>query len=269
MKAFFERKEHFNLIAKHVSYFKGFAPMFHSHCELIHVVDGEIQLTVDGIPHRLCSGETCLVFPYTVHQYEDAPQTDAYIFLFDTDMSGTFENALYTYRPSYPYTNALRHTLPTFQRIIELYNMDTPLATQTAVSYLGALVGEVLSVLDLHETKEDNTDMTKQVLSYCAEHYSDEDISIQKIAEALYISTSYVSKIFNQKLHYSFREYINILRVNHAKKLLKEMDYRIVDVMTECGFKNQSSFNRVFFDACQMSPKQYRKSKRPQANICS
>jgi AraC-like DNA-binding protein len=47
------------------------------------------------------------------------------------------------------------------------------------------------------------------------------------------------------------------------------MDYRIVDVMTECGFKNQSSFNRVFFDACQMSPKQYRKSKRPQANICS
>jgi len=269
MKAFFEKKESFNLIAKHVSTFKGFAPMFHSHCELIHVVNGKIQLTVDGIPHLLRSGETSLVFPYTVHQYDDAPQTDAYIFLFDTHMAGAFENMLYTYRPSCPYTNALIHALPTFQRITDLYNMNTPMTTQTAIAYLEAIVGEVLSVLDLHEVKEDSTDMTKQVLSYCATHFSDEDISIQKIADALYISSSYVSKIFNQKLHYSFREYINVLRVNHAKKLLKEMDYRIVDVMTECGFKNQSSFNRIFYEACQMSPKQYRKSKRPQANICS
>ena len=262
MKALFEKKEHFNLIAKHVMSFKGFAPMFHSHCEVIHVVQGNIEMTVDGHHHVLNAGETCFVFPYSVHQYEDSQTAEAYIFLFDPNVAGTFEDTLYSHVPALPYTGALKDAIPTYARITKLYNQNTSFATQTATSYISAIVGELLCVLDLQEKSTDSDDMVKQILSYCTTHFSDEDISIQKIADNLYISTSYVSKIFNQKLHYSFREYINILRIQHAQKLLLNANYKILDVMLECGFKNQSSFNRVFQNVAGMSPKEYRKSKR-------
>lgn len=262
MKALFEKKEQFNLIAKHVTNFKGFAPMFHSHCEIIHVVKGNIEMTIDGHHHVLKAGETCFVFPYSVHQYEDSQTAEAYIFLFDTNITGAFEESLYSQVPMLPYTNALKDAISTYERITKLYKQNTAFATQTATSYISAIVGELLCVLDLQERPTDSDDMVKQVLSYCTTHFSDDDISIQKIADELYISTSYVSKIFNQKLHYSFREYINVLRINHAKKLLKDMHYKIVDVMLECGFKNQSSFNRVFQNVAGISPKEYRKSKR-------
>ena len=258
MKAIYEKKEHFNLIAKHVKSFSGFAPMFHSHCEFIHVVNGSIKVTLDGTTYLLQSGESCLVFPYMVHQYEDAPQTEAYIFLFDADELGNFENTLYTYTSSFPITTALGGLLSILDRITVLYNQNTPLATETALSYLSAIVGELLLVLDLQKNEEKSTDMIKQILTYCNAHFANEDISIQKVADSLFISTSYVSKIFNQKLHYNFREYINILRIRHATELLSDKRYKIVDVMLECGFKNQSSFNRVFYDVVGMSPKEYR-----------
>jgi AraC-like DNA-binding protein len=261
MKASYEKKEQFHLIAKHVTNFAGFAPMFHSHCELIHVVSGKIQITVNGISHMLVEGETCIVFPYTIHQYENAPTAEVYIFLFDSSVTGAFEKILLTQEPTTPYLSVPKHIPVVYRRIITLYNQDSVLSTPSARSYLGAVVGEIISLLDLTEKENNTTDMTKQVLSYCSTHFADETISIQQVANALYISTSYVSKIFNKKLRYSFREYINILRINHAQKLLDGSQLKIIDIMLECGFKNQSSFNRVFYDVCQMTPKEYRQKK--------
>ena len=78
------------------------------------------------------------------------------------------------------------------------------------------------------------------------------------MADALYISQSYVSKIFSQKLHYSFPDYINTLRVHKAKILLRDTDRKILEIMMECGFRNQGNFNRVFRKATGLSPVEYR-----------
>ena len=88
---------------------------------------------------------------------------------------------------------------------------------------------------------------------------------LRKIADELYISTGYVSKIFATKLKYGLREYINELRISKAKNLLSKTDLKIIDVMLECGFRNQSSFNRVFSEICGVSPSEYRRRKKQEA----
>lgn len=56
-----------------------------------------------------------------------------------------------------------------------------------------------------------------------------------------------------------FRKYINMLRISEAKKLLENTNIRIVDITLECGYKNQSSFNRIVYEENGCSPKEYHK----------
>ena len=130
--------------------------------------------------------------------------------------------------------------------------------TKTAMGYINAVIGEFLERTSLEDADNTSGDTVTKILTYCAEHFT-ENITIQSVSDALYLTPGYVSKIFSQRLKYGFREYINALRINMARSLLKNPEKRITDVMLTCGFVNQSSFNRVFRDICGVSPKEYRK----------
>jgi len=104
----------------------------------------------------------------------------------------------------------------------------------------------------------DDKNMTARIMEYCAEHFA-EDLSLKRVADALLISQSSVSKLFSQRLHYGFRDHINDLRLEQAKALLQETDQSVTEVMFSCGFTNQSSFNRIFRAACGCSPREYRR----------
>ncbi len=262
MKAVFEKKDKFSFIAKHIKGFRGYPPMFHPHGELIYVTRGEINMMVDGYEHILREGELAAVFPYVVHSYEDAPGAEIFMILFEPEIVSLFEPELVSKKPLYPYVAQSQAFLPTLEKITELMNEKEQIKAKTAVAYLSAMVGELLDSLPLCDVESVSENMIKPILLYCSEHFTDPDISIKKIADELYISQSYVSKVFSMKLKYGFREYINELRIANAKKLLAKTELKIVDIMLECGFKNQSSFNRIFGEICGVSPSAYRKIKK-------
>ena len=265
MKGTFERKDKFDLIAKRCVGFRGFPPMFHPHCEILLVVKGEVHVTIDGYEHILRAGEISMVFPYIVHSYINAPEAEVYMLLFEPKMLDIFESELLQKKPVCPYLIGYAHLLPLFERICVLMAKDDTVKRKTAISYLSAIVGELLCTMPLCDVESTSENMIKPILLYCSEHFADEDISIRKIADELYISTGYVSKIFATKLKYGLREYINELRISKAKNLLSKTDLKIIDVMLECGFRNQSSFNRVFSEICGVSPSEYRRRKKQEA----
>ena len=254
MKGVFEKKEQLYLSGRRVQGFKGWPPMFHTHAELLYVISGSIRTTVDGNAHTLRAGELLVLFPYLTHSYGDAPDTEAIVILFDPAVSA-FDNTLLTKKPVCHYTDG-RSVFSMLDRMVTLLNHGK---VKTAVGYLNAVIGELLEVMPLEYADSSAGDTAVKILEYCTEHFT-EDLTIKSVAEALYLSQSYVSKIFSNKLKYGFREYINSLRIRKAKSLLRHSDKRIVDVMFECGFKNQSSFNRVFRSSCGISPKEYKNS---------
>ncbi len=252
MAAVFEKKSFFQLSGTLVHGVMGFAPMFHPHAELIYVINGAAQITVDGFTHILQAGEIALISPYLNHSYEHAPDATAFIILFDPAATA-FDNVLLTQKPHCFYTENDQF-YPLLDRCVTMLHKGK---TKTATSYLNAVIGELLEALPWEERCEISRDITMQILAYCSEHYT-EDITVKQVADALYISQSYVSKVFSSKLKCGFREYINTLRIHKAQALLKETSKSILSIMSECGFKNQSSFNRIFRDACAMTPKEFR-----------
>ena len=208
---------------------------------------------MDGERHILKEGDMSIVFPYLTHSYDDAPEAEVLIILFDP-LATAFDNTFLTKKPAQYYTDG-RAYYQMLNRAIILMNQGK---IKTALGYFNAVIGEFLEATPIEEIDNTAEDAVAKILTYCAEHFT-ENITIKSVSEALYLSPSYVSKIFSQKLKYGFREYINALRINMAKSLLKNPEKRITDIMLSCGFVNQSSFNRVFLDICGVSPKEYRK----------
>ena len=253
MNAVFEKKEYFELTGSRIEGFKGYMPMFHPHGELLYVTKGAIPITVDGKAHLLKAGEMAVIFPYLTHAYETSPDASALILLFDPRQTA-FDNTLLTTKPVCCHAVAPTF-VPLIERAVEMNNKNRP---KTAMAYLNAVLGELLEILTLEPHGGPSGDVTVQILSYCAEHFT-EEITVKALAANLYISESYASKIFSRQLGCSFREYINRLRVQRAQHLLENTQLRIGQIMTQCGFQNQSSFNRVFLQITGKSPRDFRK----------
>lgn len=260
MKPTFENKVGIKLTAKEIRGFRGYPPMFHTHCELICMLDGKMKMMVGGVRRELSKGEFAIVFPYEVHSYEPSASAVAYMVLFTPDTAGAFEAELMSKKPVTPFFSDSTEILELVKRLSILCT-DERCEKQT-LTYLSAVIGEVILKVELTASDGPSANMVKPILKYCSEHFTDSDISIKSLSDALYISRSYASKVFSEKLGYSFREYINGLRLEKAKKLLAHTDMKIVEIMLDCGYKNQSSFNRVFYGHFGTSPREYREKNK-------
>ena len=259
MKGIFEKKKNFDIIAFITEGFEAFPPLFHPHCELIYVKNGKLSVTVDGVERELLSGDGAFVFPYVTHSYLKAPDATVAVILFDPVLT-YYDKLLFKSKPKYPFLYDISRLFPLIERICyfkEIKNIDI---AKGAMGFLNGVIAELLLLLELEKNNAFETDMSKRVLEYCTDHFS-ENISIKSVSESLYISQNYVSKIFSNKLCYGFREYINMLRIDKAKRLLTSTDEKILDIMLDVGFDNQSSFNRVFMNIVGESPSEYRKKR--------
>lgn len=256
MNAVLEKLEYFRLTSRRFHGIRGYPPQFHPHGELDYVIRGSLSITVDGHPYRLHSGDMAVLFPYQTHSYEKAPDAEVLVLMFDPATT-VFDNILLTKQPVCCQTEA-KVLYPLLERTVATLQAGKD---KTATAYLNAILGEVLDVLALQSRNSVQKNITLQALSWCAEHFT-EDITEESIANALYVSPSYISRIFSQKLRCSFREYINTLRVHKAQELLENTDLKIVQIMAQCGFRNQSSFNRIFLDFTGMTPRQFRNRLR-------
>lgn len=91
--------------------------------------------------------------------------------------------------------------------------------------------------------------------------YLDPDLDIIKIADASFSSRSSVSSCINSLTGKTFRQWISEYRLNLFVQLLKDNpDEAIDDLVTRCGYKDQSTFRRQFKAIYGMTAGEYRKS---------
>lgn len=85
-----------------------------------------------------------------------------------------------------------------------------------------------------------------------------EPLELTDIANALLISPSRASHLFQEELGRSFKDYLLQLRINEAKRLLISSSLSAADVCFESGFQSIPSFYRLFKSAVGISPLDYR-----------
>jgi AraC-like DNA-binding protein len=92
--------------------------------------------------------------------------------------------------------------------------------------------------------------------------YLENDMTLVQLAERLAMPTHHLSQLLNERLGMNFFDYVNQLRVERAKKLLRDpakAKQPILELAFEAGFNSKSTFNSFFKRVSGHSPSAYRK----------
>lgn len=90
--------------------------------------------------------------------------------------------------------------------------------------------------------------------------YAYEKISVEQFCKEMRYSKSYLSKIFLTSYGCTINAYINKVKINEAKKLIREQTYNFSQISDMLCFSNPFYFSRVFRRITGMSPSEYKDS---------
>ncbi|AIS59578.1 helix-turn-helix transcriptional regulator [Listeria ivanovii] len=85
-------------------------------------------------------------------------------------------------------------------------------------------------------------------------------ITLEEVANYVYLSPFYLSKLFKNELNINFINYVNEQKMLYAKDQLEKSDWAVHTIAKNLGFSRASYFCKVFKKTFDMTPKEYRDS---------
>ena len=107
---------------------------------------------------------------------------------------------------------------------------------------------------------EAESPMIRRARAYILANQAD-PIDLDKVAQAMHVSTFYFCKMFKKATGLTFTDYLSRVRVEKAKTLLLNPHLRISEIAYDVGFQSLTHFNRMFRKIVGESPTAYRESK--------
>ncbi|MCB0206004.1 MAG: helix-turn-helix domain-containing protein, partial [Anaerolineae bacterium] len=102
--------------------------------------------------------------------------------------------------------------------------------------------------------------LVKATIAFLHQNYA-LPITRQDIADAVGVSSSYLSKIFREEVKLTTWDYLNRLRIRKAKELLETTTDTITSIATQVGFDDSAYFSRIFRKYTAQSPQSYRQQR--------
>jgi PAS domain S-box-containing protein len=90
--------------------------------------------------------------------------------------------------------------------------------------------------------------------------FLDPDLDIKLVAVGLKSNTKYLSQVVNNQFGNNFKHYINQFRIDKLKEVIKDPKNKgvnLYDMAQQCGFKNKSTFHKVFREFTDATPKEF------------
>lgn len=84
------------------------------------------------------------------------------------------------------------------------------------------------------------------------------DITLKDVADSLYISESYLSKLFRDNTEYTFVEVLTLNRMKQAINLLDKTDMKIYEISEILGYKDARYFSNLFKKFVGLTPMEYK-----------
>ncbi|UJF32922.1 response regulator transcription factor [Paenibacillus hexagrammi] len=111
---------------------------------------------------------------------------------------------------------------------------------------------------DMDQERQDSrTSLINDIRSFIEQNLA-ADVSLQSIADHVYLHPVYVSKIYKLETGDNLSDYVNRLRMDKAAHLLKHSQDKIYEIATQLGYQRPHSFNHAFKKHYGMTPQEYR-----------
>lgn len=227
----------------------------HGEVELALMCAGSCRAVCGSAAVTLGAGDALVVFPDQPHSYEDSRDVEAYVLIVPVKQYlSPYYQILTGNLPEHPVAKAdggLLELAGTAYR--DLHNVRE----EVMQGYLTVIFGKLLDQLILRHQTQGAEGSLRRVLAYLNAHYR-EEFSRKDIARAVGYNESYVSHLFSQTMHTTIPEYIHMLRIEDACRMLLQTNQTVTQVASNLGFASIRNFNRVFRRQTGMTPRQFR-----------
>ena len=235
---------------------------FHNEIELIYIISGSMTVCVDKTVIQLSKEDMMAVNTnehHSIRASEDILYCSIYIsYQKVCDLLETGEiNFVHELSEGKP-AQDLRAVI---QQILSYQNsaVSRPL-------YAYSLYYQMLDILTFHFSREmlsyaagKNQERNIKINNYIRNNYN-KSITLNDLANKLFISNAYLSRYFKQAYGMGFAEYLGNVRMHHALDDIEHTDKILMEVALSNGFSNVSAYNKKFKQLYHMTPSEYRKN---------
>ncbi len=256
-------------------------PHLHSFVEVVYISEGTMELGVGQELYHMDKGDLAVIFPGQIqHTQMFGEKAGTCICLVAApSFAGPVAETLLSKEPSCPVIKKDRIHEDVLYALKAIYselvaNRDKMQSVELSSkilyqSFISIILIRSLPCLDLIErTEKGDGDLIYRTVTYVARHFT-EQVTLTSMAKDLYISPFALSRIFSGTFHTNFNRYLNENRLDYALSLLRHTDQSITEIYENSGFESQRTFNRFFSERMHMTPREYRKSIRNEAEKTS
>ena len=227
-------------------------PTWHNGHEINYIMSGEVDVTVGGKKLTVREREFVVIPPKVVHS-TDRVGNDASKVVFSLNVESKQEY----------FGTAMRHfddicVCRGTERLEQLISMllsyayeSTPLAPEAiaalSVLLLFEFVGQAVPVEDAGNRKIEVFESDRrinEIFDFIRENIS-ENISAERVAEALHLCTRHLNRITKKETGYTVSELINREKLRYVKRLLRS-EMLLKDIAMHSGFSSEYTLNRFF-----------------------
>lgn len=245
---------------------------WHDELELLLVVEGSIDLKVGYEWFRLEQGDIMLINSDEIHSIKETEEKNRIICVY-MDCNICYEKfsdfyeivAIWTYREAYEKLNQNKQAI--LDNVKNLASvLDSENNKDKVMQYFDMLLKSLVYCYRIDITNpngasfqitNEKKDVIYRIIKYMYSNY-DQKINLQEISEKEYMSLFYLSHSFKDITGYSFRDWLNFVRVEKAEKLLLKTTLPITEIAYQCGFSDVRYFNKHFVKWYKITPNKYR-----------
>ncbi|MBQ9759813.1 MAG: helix-turn-helix transcriptional regulator [Clostridia bacterium] len=233
---------------------------FHSPIELLLIRRGGARVWINDVEETVCENELTIALSFDTHRYQSLCEGTYTVLFISPTMCPAFMEAV-RYKSAH---NPVVRDKRTVERIVSAVDAlsDEGMHAIEQMGYINVILGALLAQLDLESAKPSgNEALPTRLFFYINEHYR-EDLTTDKIAQALGYDRYYLSKRFRASFRMSMMQYVNTLRLKNAVMMMRDRGNSITKCAMESGFGSMRTFYRAFEEEFGCSPLEYLKSNR-------
>jgi len=216
----------------------------HSFNQLVLPLRGVINIRVGSFNGKVAPGECVVVRSHEDHMFT----ADAEARFVVADMQSLPDNMLTSQCIVFATNEPLRHYLSFVEKQLE-HNVNKGLELAT-YDLFALLLAEQTLLLKVDER-------ITTVISFIEQHIAT-NLQIKTLATSIFLSETQFKKIFKQQTGMAVMRYVTKLRMEKAKALLTHTDYPLQMIGEKIGYKDLSSFSRVFSQYFGLSPTKFK-----------
>ena len=234
---------------------------YHDHYEIYLLTKGNVRYFVDEKIYDLNEGDVVLIPPHVIHKTATLMNKGAE----RTLIAFTNEFIMYSQNDRiFSCFDLCYFKNPPIRELIEKTADEYFRKDRYSEDLVAGYIREMLVTLkrstdeEKREESSEKDSIIENVVHYICENYGS-DISLSHLAKEFALSESHFSRQFKAYTGFGVNEYISIVRIKNAEKLLKTTKLPVTEIAQSCGFNSSSYFAAVFKRIRGKSPVAVRK----------